>query len=145
MHLLNLPHAILLTTPSFHIYIVPPSFVFAGNAKISAAIAAARHPSDDSTTATVDEVKIFETYRIINAPEAVFRIFGYPLVTAYPAVTTLSIILPGNERVYFNPNFKTGSEALAAYHTDPEKYFLRPAQLHQVPYLFPAHLIPLPP
>ena len=112
--------------------IIPPSFVLVGNSTVAAAIAAARHPSTASTSVPVDEPMVFQTYRIINAPEAVFRILGYPLVTAYPSVTTLRIILPGSEHVYYNPLFHSGAEALEAYHTDPEKYFVRPPQFQQV-------------
>jgi ATP-dependent DNA helicase PIF1 len=52
-----------------------------------------------------DEVKRYEQCRYIGASEAAFRIFRFPIQERHPAVMSLAVHLPNQQRVAFDPNF----------------------------------------
>ena len=51
----------------------------------------------------VNEVLNYRNARMITAPEACYRMFGFPLYSMSPAVLQLQVHLPGYHMVAFNP------------------------------------------
>lgn len=75
---------------------------------------------------------MFQDHRIISASEAATRVFEHNVVVAWPPVRTIRVVLPGDERVFFNPNTKTAQQALGEYQSDTARWFARAAAHREV-------------
>lgn len=106
-------------------------YPFKGDANARAAIAEAREDAE-TTGRKVDEVQLYQTHRCISASEAAFRIQEHNLVVAFPPVRSTRVVLPGDQKVYFNPKTKTAKQALDEYQSDTDKWFARPVECEDV-------------
>ena len=69
----------------------------------------------------------------MSASEAVFRLLGYPLVVQAPAVTSVSVQLPEQERIVYNLYAKRPERAAHDFRgSHPTVWFKRPAALREV-------------
>ena len=59
-----------------------------------------------------DEVKKFQTRRYLSACEAAFRICFYPMVRIEPTVKQMTVHLPNEQQVYFEPTKASATDAL---------------------------------
>ncbi|XP_073360641.1 uncharacterized protein [Aegilops tauschii subsp. strangulata] len=71
-------------------------YIYKGHDKASFSI---DQPDDDGN---IDEIKRYVEARWITPPEAMWRIFGFPLCANYPPVLQLPLHLPNMHRVAFN-------------------------------------------
>nr|XP_040249315.1 uncharacterized protein LOC120966826 [Aegilops tauschii subsp. strangulata] len=71
-------------------------YIYKGHDKASFSI---DHPDADGN---IDEIKRYVDARWITPPEAMWRIFGFPLCANYPPVLQLPLHLPNMHRVAFN-------------------------------------------
>ncbi|XP_073363567.1 uncharacterized protein [Aegilops tauschii subsp. strangulata] len=71
-------------------------YIYKGHDKASFSI---DHPDTDGN---IDEIKRYVDGRWITPPEAMWRIFGFPLCANYPPVLQLPLHLPNMHRVAFN-------------------------------------------
>jgi Helitron helicase-like domain at N-terminus len=102
-----------------------------GDATIRAKIAEAREECAERGCA-VDEVQVYQTHRVVSASEAVLRTTGHRMIVVSPPVKTIRIVLPADRAVFYNKARRTLEEALAAYESDVDLYFLRPDALRLV-------------
>jgi hypothetical protein len=73
-----------------------------------------------------DEIRQFQTLRVVSSSEAVFRLLEYPIAMVTPAVHDIKVLLDDQKFVYVRPG-QSAAEARQRYHTDVEKWFARPA------------------
>ncbi|KAK9111586.1 hypothetical protein Scep_019105 [Stephania cephalantha] len=60
--------------------------------------------TDNNDNADIDEIERFQSSRWVAAPEAMWRIYGFPLNEIYPPLITLQLHLEGKQLVKFNKN-----------------------------------------
>ena len=57
---------------------------------------------EDANDGVINEVKNYQNSRYINANEATFKIFKFPIHKSFPPVTDLDLHLEGKKEVFFN-------------------------------------------
>ncbi|KAL4582397.1 hypothetical protein LXL04_006945 [Taraxacum kok-saghyz] len=58
----------------------------------------------DAQRVELNEIKSFQDARYVSPPEAIWRIFSFPLAKIYPNVVTLQVHLPNQQMVRFSTN-----------------------------------------
>ena len=104
-----------------------------GDTSLRAAITTAyeeRDAAPEGERRKIDEVKITQTNRCVSASEAFYRLMGYRMVEQFPPVQTIKVTLPENRCTFGSKD--TAAQQLRDMVTDAERYFQRPAALHDV-------------
>ncbi|KAL4563839.1 hypothetical protein LXL04_027887 [Taraxacum kok-saghyz] len=60
------------------------------------------HVDQDAQRVELNEIKRFQDARYVSPPEAIWRIFSFPLAKIYPNVVTLQVHLPNQQMVRFS-------------------------------------------
>lgn len=89
-------------------------YIFKGNDEASVAFAEDGHPERQH-----DEIRNFVNSRYITAPEAMWRIFEFPLHGKSHTVLRMSIHLEGEERVFFQEGNTCNGPANPSDHEEP--------------------------
>jgi hypothetical protein len=74
-------------------------YVYKGHDQASISVNADQHERDDGV---INEIRQYRNARYISPPEAVHRIFGFPMFGVYPAVLQLQLHLPDMQSVTYN-------------------------------------------
>ncbi|XP_024995892.1 uncharacterized protein LOC112529044 [Cynara cardunculus var. scolymus] len=62
------------------------------------------HVDPDTEEVIVNEIKRFQDTRYVSSPEAIWRIFSFPLSQIHPCVMALQVHLPNKQLVKFREN-----------------------------------------
>jgi len=74
-------------------------YVYKGHDQASFLVNEDQHDRDDGV---INEIRQYRNARYISPPEAVHRIFGFPMFGVYPAVLQLQLHLPDMQSVTYN-------------------------------------------
>jgi hypothetical protein len=74
-------------------------YVYKGHDQAEFVVNADQNDTDDGV---INEIKQYRNARFITPPEAVYRIFGFPIFRVYPSVLQLQLHLPGMQTVTYN-------------------------------------------
>jgi len=74
-------------------------YVYKGRDQASFSVNEDQHDRDDGV---INEIRQYRNARYISPPEAVHRIFGFPMFGVYPAVLQLQLHLPDMQSVTYN-------------------------------------------